>query len=303
MSQECMNLLLLNLIADLEKEIKKFFKHINMFKCQLIIILIILLIILLITLLITLLTILLITLLIILLIILLTTLLIILSTHLSTCSAINSVTYLFIKFLTKFLIKLLIKLSIKLSTNFFIKLSIKFSFKFLIKLSIKFSIKFSSNLHAYYFIKIDCKNIWERIERVILFLIHSILYLVLNWSLSQVFISTFWLNSSTWYQCHDSAWILDINLMTQLNIDLKSSQNSSSWLNLLSNQKFRIQLLIEVFWAEFMILLIDIFRTHDSWEYWLLLIEISQAEFMILLINIFRTHNSWEYWLLLIKIS
>ncbi len=90
--------------------------------------------------------------------------------------------------------------------------------------------------------------------------------------------------SSTWYQCRDLIWILDINLVTRLDIDLKLSQNSSSWLNSSSNRKFRVQLLIEVSRPEFMILLNDIFRVHDSWEYWLLLIEISRAEFMILLI-------------------
>ncbi len=94
----------------------------------------------------------------------------------------------------------------------------------------------------------------------------------------------FLIHLSTWYQCRDLTWILDINLVIQLDIDLELSQNSSSWLDSSSNRKFRIQLLIEVSRAEFMILLNDIFRAHDSWRYWLLLIEISRAEFMILLI-------------------
>ncbi len=44
--------------------------------------------------------------------------------------------------------------------------------------------------------------------------------------------------SSTQYQCHDLTWILNINLMTRLNIDLKSNQNLSFQLNWSSNQKW-----------------------------------------------------------------
>jgi len=57
----------------------------------------------------------------------------------------------------------------------------------------------------------------------------------LDWSLSRVFISTFWLDSITWVESSDLTWILKLNLLTQLNIDLESEFNLSSWLNLLNN--------------------------------------------------------------------
>ena len=47
--------------------------------------------------------------------------------------------------------------------------------------------------------------------------------------------------SSTRYQCRDSTQLLDINLMIQLNINLKSSQNLSFRLDSSSNRKFRVQ--------------------------------------------------------------
>jgi len=59
-----------------------------------------------------------------------------------------------------------------------------------------------------------------------------------NWSLSRVFIPTFWFNSITWVESSDSTWILESNLLTQLNINLESEFNSSSWFNSLSNRKW-----------------------------------------------------------------
>ncbi len=43
---------------------------------------------------------------------------------------------------------------------------------------------------------------------------------------------------STQYQCCNSTWILDINLITRLNINLKSSQNLKFWLDSSSNRKW-----------------------------------------------------------------
>ncbi len=60
----------------------------------------------------------------------------------------------------------------------------------------------------------------------------------LNWSSSWVFISTFWLNSITRYQSSDLTRLLNINLLTWLDIDLESEFDSSSRLDSLSNQKW-----------------------------------------------------------------
>ncbi len=62
---------------------------------------------------------------------------------------------------------------------------------------------------------------------------------LLDWLLNRVFISTFWLDLSTQVKPSDSTWILRSNLMTQLNIDLKSSQNSLTRLNSSSNWIWR----------------------------------------------------------------
>ncbi len=43
---------------------------------------------------------------------------------------------------------------------------------------------------------------------------------------------------NTWYQSHDLTWILNINLMTQLDINFELSQNSNSQFNSLSNWKW-----------------------------------------------------------------
>jgi len=65
------------------------------------------------------------------------------------------------------------------------------------------------------------------------------LYCSLDWSLNQVFIFTFWFNSSTQIESSDSTWILELNFMTLLDINLKSSQNSLIQLNSLSNWIWR----------------------------------------------------------------
>jgi len=75
--------------------------------------------------------------------------------------------------------------------------------------------------------------------------------------------------SSTQYQCRDLIQILDINLVIQLDIDLESSQNSSSRLDSSSNRKFRIQ------WKEILITTsksflsrVSIFRIHENTDYY-----------------------------------
>ncbi len=57
----------------------------------------------------------------------------------------------------------------------------------------------------------------------------------------------FLIRSSTWYQCRDLIWILDINLMIQFNIDLKLSQNLNFWLDLSSNWKWHQILRFTIF--------------------------------------------------------
>ncbi len=75
--------------------------------------------------------------------------------------------------------------------------------------------------------------------------------------------------SSTRYQCRDSIQILDTNLVTRLDIDLESSQNSSSRFDSSSNWKFRVQ------WEEILITTsrsfssrISIFRIHENTDYY-----------------------------------
>ncbi len=62
--------------------------------------------------------------------------------------------------------------------------------------------------------------------------------LQINWSLSWVLISIFWLNLSTWYQSSDLTQILNFNILTWSDINLKSILNLSSQLNLLRNWKW-----------------------------------------------------------------
>jgi len=66
-----------------------------------------------------------------------------------------------------------------------------------------------------------------------------IMSLWVDWSLSRVFISTFWLDSSTWVKHLDSIWILRLNISTRLDIDLESSQNSLTQLDSSSNWIWR----------------------------------------------------------------
>ncbi len=59
-----------------------------------------------------------------------------------------------------------------------------------------------------------------------------------NWSSSWVFIFTFWFNSITQVESSDSTQLLELNLLTQLDIDFKSEFDLSSWFNSLSNWKW-----------------------------------------------------------------
>ncbi len=68
---------------------------------------------------------------------------------------------------------------------------------------------------------------------------HQALTSLINWSLNQVLISIFWLDSSTRYQSSDSAQILDFNILTQSDIDLESILNSSSRLDSSRNRIWR----------------------------------------------------------------
>ena len=61
----------------------------------------------------------------------------------------------------------------------------------------------------------------------------------IDWSLSWVLISIFWLNLSTQYQFSDLTWILDFNILTWFDIDLESILDLSSQLNSSRNQKWR----------------------------------------------------------------
>ncbi len=66
------------------------------------------------------------------------------------------------------------------------------------------------------------------------------IYITLNldWLSSQVFIPTFWLDLITRYQSSDSTQILNLNIITQLDIDLESEFDLNSWLDSLNNQKW-----------------------------------------------------------------
>jgi len=75
--------------------------------------------------------------------------------------------------------------------------------------------------------------------------------------------------SSTRYQYRDSTQILNINLVTRLDIDLESNQNSNFQLNSSSNRKFRVQ------WKEILITTsrsfssrVSIFRIHENTDYY-----------------------------------
>ncbi len=101
-------------------------------------------------------------------------------------------------------------------------------------------------------IKLQCKKIIQshrntikqsQVQFFIIFSTKNILtYLELcrlDWSLSRVLISIFWLNSSTWYQSSDSTQILNFNILIQSDIDLESILDSSSQLNSTRNWKWR----------------------------------------------------------------
>ncbi len=76
---------------------------------------------------------------------------------------------------------------------------------------------------------------WATLLLIVEFVYHQT---KLNWSLSRVFISTFWFDLITRYQSSDLTRLLDINLLTRLDIDFKSEFDSNSRLDSSSNWKW-----------------------------------------------------------------
>ncbi len=85
-----------------------------------------------------------------------------------------------------------------------------------------------------------------------------------NWSLSWVLISIFWLDSSTWYQSSDSTWILDFNILTQSDINLESISDLSFRFNSLRNQKWHQMSRFTIFESITSLYLKDLRETNES---------------------------------------
>ncbi len=78
---------------------------------------------------------------------------------------------------------------------------------------------------------------WATLLLIVEFVYHQT---KLNWSLSRVFISTFWFDLITRYQSSDLTRLLDINLLTRLDIDFESEFDSNSRLDSSSNWKWHL---------------------------------------------------------------